>query len=198
MVDISELFMSFNLWVLSFKNLITFFVVSDNVFLGAIYILIFNIFISMLLFNKYLKILFFVPGTIVHEFWHFLFSLIFNGKPSSFSIIPKFEQNRIVLGSVSNRNITWYNAFLIGFAPLMSFVIVFYIYKDYLSYSQPLLFVSLSFFMSIILRNAIPSTTDVKLAFKYSLPVLVLLAIGYLLINYDKISILNDFISKIK
>lgn len=66
--------------------------------------------------------LFFVaafPATLVHELAHLLIGLLTNGQPSGLRLWPRKSERGYVLGSVTCRNIRWYNGLLIGLAPLL-------------------------------------------------------------------------------
>jgi hypothetical protein len=43
---------------------------------------------------------------------------LLNGQPVHFTVFPRREGRGFVLGSVTLRNLRWYNAFFIGMAPL--------------------------------------------------------------------------------
>ena len=116
-------------------------------------------------------------GTVLHEASHYLVSLILNGKPKLPNLIPKryvFYEKGVkysywLLGYVENRNINSFNAFFIGFAPvLVLFPLAFYVYLNFFnwfeySYKNLFLFYLVLF---VILYNALPSKTDIKVAFK--------------------------------
>ncbi|NWJ41873.1 MAG: hypothetical protein HXX12_12995 [Geothrix sp.] len=60
-----------------------------------------------------------LPGTLCHEFCHWILGHLLGGRPLSFTILPKREGRGWVLGSVALGNLRWYNAFFIGLAPLL-------------------------------------------------------------------------------
>jgi hypothetical protein len=60
-----------------------------------------------------------LPGTLCHEFCHWLVGLLLNGRPVHFTVFPKRQGRGFVLGSVTLSNLRWYNAFFIGLAPLL-------------------------------------------------------------------------------
>lgn len=60
------------------------------------------------------------PGTITHEFLHYVVALVTFGQPSKFTVIPVFEQDRVILGSVECDNLTWFNRLPIAVAPLLA------------------------------------------------------------------------------
>jgi len=63
--------------------------------------------------------LFYLTGTILHELAHYCAGLITNARPVSFSLMPRRAgPGRWILGSVSFANIRWYNAGIVGLAPL--------------------------------------------------------------------------------
>lgn len=108
-----------------------------------------------------------VPGTILHETMHFLVGLIMNAQPCNFSILPKRSmEGGYVMGSVGFRNITFYNAFPSAMAPLLLLPLGYYVNE----YVLPLLpatllnYVLYVLLQTIIIENAVPSSTDVRVA----------------------------------
>jgi hypothetical protein len=63
-----------------------------------------------------------LPGTFCHELCHWMVGKLLNGRPVHFTIVPKRAGRGLVLGSVALSNLRWYNAFFIGFAPLLLLV----------------------------------------------------------------------------
>jgi hypothetical protein len=119
---------------------------------------------SIPLFGIVLNIL----GTFLHELTHFVFALMLNGKPDSFSLFPKRDGNYWTLGSVEISNATWYNKMPIGLAPLSLFIFAYYLNHLYVYYVPSRdTFTDLGFiFMLVILvENAIPSRQDLRVAF---------------------------------
>jgi len=62
-----------------------------------------------------------LPGTCAHELCHLLAGLVLNGEPAGFNLLPRRGRDGRgwELGSVGFANLTWYNAFFIGMAPLL-------------------------------------------------------------------------------
>lgn len=62
-----------------------------------------------------------LPGTLAHELCHLLFGLLLNGEPAGFHLLPRRGRDGQgwEMGSVGFANLTWYNAFFIGMAPLL-------------------------------------------------------------------------------
>jgi hypothetical protein len=60
-----------------------------------------------------------LAGTVAHEVMHFLVAAFTNARPISFSVLPRRSGNAWILGTVGCANIRWYNAVLVGFAPLL-------------------------------------------------------------------------------
>lgn len=60
-----------------------------------------------------------LPGTLAHEGCHFLVGLALGGRPAGFSVWPRREEGRWILGSVPFRNLRWHNVCFIALAPLL-------------------------------------------------------------------------------
>jgi len=150
----------------------------DNTFL----ILIITTTILLYVFSLFKgKVLWFalitLPATFFHELTHFIISLITGGMPRGFSVIPrKGENGGYVLGSVSSYNITWYNGFLVGLAPLLLLPIAYLGLKLLMVEEQSIVMLSVySYLIANLIEGSIPSTTDFKLAFTASYPILIAL-----------------------
>lgn len=59
------------------------------------------------------------PGTLAHEFLHYLAGLLTGARPVSLTIIPRKEANGTwVLGEVAFARLRWWNSVPVGLAPL--------------------------------------------------------------------------------
>lgn len=127
-----------------------------------------------------------VLGTFLHELTHYLFALTFNGRPSSFSLIPKRNGNYWTLGSVEIANPTWYNKMPIGLAPLSLFVFAYYlnhIYQYYVVSRDIFTDLGFIFALVVLVENAIPSRQDIKVAFSSYIGNFFFLFLGAIFIN---------------
>jgi len=174
--------------------------VTDNHFHLILLILIIHRIITYPYQNKYISSLFNLFGTFLHEMAHLLISLLLNGKPVSFSILPYKEEDKIsfskklmnwiklkffgiktvysqdlILGGVGHSNLRWYNSFLIGLAPLLLIPFAYYLniyLADTLEPTYLNQFLTLFFIITIVV-NAIPSKSDIDIAFSYKIASLV-------------------------
>jgi len=131
----------------------------------------------------WLKSIFLLPGTFLHELMHLVFAMLLGAKVHSFSIFPKLRQSGgeryIELGSVGFSSRIRVLDFLIAFAPLflwfmlwvilMRFNIVIGTFPHFSLNSSALFsfehwWVWLVAFQLIV--GGIPSSVDVKLAIK--------------------------------
>jgi hypothetical protein len=66
-----------------------------------------------------------LPGTIAHEGLHWIVAFFTNGQPKGITVWPKRSPDGgWVLGAVGVANSRWYNAFLIGIAPILGIGII--------------------------------------------------------------------------
>jgi len=117
-----------------------------------------------------------LPGTILHELSHLIMSFITNGQPTNINIFPRKkiveDKTYYLLGSVDSSNVTWYNAWLIGLAPLFLFFIAYQTYlSDYDWYFKALV-------ITLLIESGMPSTTDITVAIKYSYAILLSLLLS--------------------
>ena len=64
-------------------------------------------------------------GVFVHEVLHLLVGLVTMARPTSFSLIPRSEGGRLILGSVGFVGLNWLNAWITAAAPLLALPIIF-------------------------------------------------------------------------
>lgn len=108
-----------------------------------------------------------IPGTFLHEFMHLIVGAAFNAQPVNFTIIPKKnDDGSYTMGSVSFRNITFYNAVPASLAPLLLLPLSFYLNRFWLPTLDPTMlnYIMYIFMQTIIIENAIPSRTDFRVA----------------------------------
>ena len=130
----------------------------------------------------------FLPGTLIHEGAHWIAASLTNGQPASFSIWPRrLENGNWRLGTVAIKNLTWYNGFFIGLAPLVSFAFLLLLAPHYSTwnFSQRDLWYWIC--TSPVLLLCLPSWQDLTVVAKSLLPVILLViaagAIYWLLVQ---------------
>jgi len=125
--------------------------------------------------NIYLSALVNIPGTFLHEMSHFLVGLFLNAYPTRFDLFPKKRDGFYVMGSVGFRNIQFYNAVPASLAPLLLLIVGYYFNNWFFSNVKInyLNYISYVLLQTIIIENAVPSSTDFKVAFSYPLSVLL-------------------------
>lgn len=125
-------------------------------------------------------------GVLVHELLHLTVGLITFARPTSFSVIPKREGKKIVLGSVGFANLNWMNAWLTALAPLL--VIPFLLVGAEWRISQigahvqwwdALVWLG----ATVLLQNCLPSGADWRLAL-ISWPILCVLASAFVVYGW--------------
>lgn len=151
-----------------------------------------GIFLFIFIFRK-LESKFFIftivtlPATIFHELTHFIISLLTGGMPRGFSIIPKKNgDGSYTMGSVTSYNVTWWNGFLIGLAPLLLIPLSYFYFKYYIIEITDYKILSIHLFiLASMLEGSIPSSVDLKLSLQKSYIVLwgVLIILGFIFLN---------------
>lgn len=154
-------------------------------------LLLIHLFTNILRKYILLQILFNLPGTFFHEMAHFLVGILLMGKPINFSLIPKFENKQISLGSVSFSNLNFINTLPIALAP---YLLLFFSVVLFISFSNILIntisinyWVFLySFIIYSTLISSIPSSQDWRVAFSNKVGLIFYLVLFYFIIfNFD-------------
>lgn len=89
---------------------------------GQLYALAVIVILALLLLTRRLGTVYFVttfPVTLAHELMHLLLGFVTYGQPCGYRVWPRRSANGYVLGSVSCRNVRWYNGLFIGLAPVL-------------------------------------------------------------------------------
>ena len=146
----------------------------------SILVVIITLYIFKRINNFYLISLLTLPGTFMHEMMHLIASFISFGKPVSFTIIPKKKGAGLTLGSVSSANIRWYNAIIISLAPLLLFVIAYYLLIYIQNLDDKIYFYLGLYMVANLIFAGMPSSTDWKLAFKKSWILLLIIIVSIL------------------
>lgn len=131
--------------------------------------------IKALLPHPLLRALFVLPGTLVHELLHGVVGALTNAKPVSFSLLPrKAAGGQWVLGSVGFTNLRWYNAALVGLAPLLAPLIALFFAPTYGSWSVSKMDFAYWAITGPIFAMCVPSRVDLQLATRSWFPVCVI------------------------
>lgn len=169
--------------------------------LFLLYLLSYNV---SILLSRFLPIhllaLLFLPGTLLHEIAHWLAAVLLFVSVGNISLIPKLEKGGLKLGSVSIEKTDPARRFLIGSAPVflgVSIIIVgiyFALNNDLLNnyWSIPIL----SYIIFVIGNTMFSSKKDMEGALKFSLVILLLGSISYLLGLRIQITMIIDFLSQ--
>lgn len=136
---------------------------------------LFGLLIKAVLAHPLLRALFVLPGTFVHELLHWAVGALTNAKPVSFSLLPRRTSGgQWVLGSVGFTNIRWYNAAVVGFAPLLAPLIALFFAPLYGDWSVSKADFSYWAIAGPIFAMCLPSGVDVRLAARSWFPLCVI------------------------
>jgi len=136
--------------------------------------------------NFYLYALINLPGTFLHELSHWLASFFLGGRPAGIGIWPRRTVHEdgsesYELGSVTSYNVRWYNGLFIGLAPLSLAVAAWWIFQEWGAGARDWKELAVSAVIcGLLLEASIPSTQDLKVAFKSSWAALIILGLLYL------------------
>ena len=116
-----------------------------------------------------------LPATFAHELSHWIAAFLINAQPTKLSIIPQRNGRTYVLGHVLCRNISWYNAWLVGFSPLSLLSAAYFMAVWRTPFSFSALDVGLFYLTAQLLMGSIPSGQDVKIVFQHSMVLIIIL-----------------------
>jgi len=109
-----------------------------------------------------------LPGTLCHETCHWGMGLLLRGQPLRFTVLPRREGHGFVLGSVSFRNLRWFNAFFIGLAPLLLLPLAYGLFLWRLGANPEFKWPEAAalYLLANLLFGALPSWQDLRIAAK--------------------------------
>jgi hypothetical protein len=123
------------------------------------------------------------PGTVVHEFMHWLVGLVTLGNPVSFDVFPKPPTAEgQLLGSVEFSNVGWWNALPIGIAPILALPIAIGIAsRMHFEFTWTGCFIA--WILASVIGQCWPSGADWRIVFKYKTGLLFYGGLVYLAIR---------------
>lgn len=121
-----------------------------------------------------------LPGTVGHELCHWGAGKLLNGQPIGFTVIPRREGRGLVLGSVRCAHIRWYNAFFVGFAPLVLLPLALFLLRWRLSVRPSMGWQEglVVYVLANLVFGAIPSWQDLRVASRSSIGWVLLAGVG--------------------
>lgn len=108
-----------------------------------------------------------LPGTICHETAHWLIGFVTAGRPTQLVLLPERNGGGYVLGSVRCANMRWYNAALIGLAPLLLLPAAIWLMTWRMAVADhPLTLANLlwAYLIACLLDGCVPSSQDMRMA----------------------------------
>jgi hypothetical protein len=107
-----------------------------------------------------------LPGTLCHEFCHWMVGKLLNGRPVHFTVFPRRVGRGFVLGAVALSNLRWYNTFFIGLAPLLLLAVAYGVFlwrmgaRPVLGWAEA----GVMYVLANLLFGAVPSWQDLRIA----------------------------------
>ncbi|HLL60961.1 MAG TPA: hypothetical protein VK338_04545 [Candidatus Nitrosocosmicus sp.] len=128
----------------------------------------------------------YLPGTIIHELSHYFAALFLFLKVKDITVWPQFQGNHIKLGSVQYIKADFFRGFLVGVAPLIIGIIIFYLvfYFKLFPSTNFLLNILLSYLLFIISLTMFSSKQDMIDAV-YILPLLFIIGLIIYIFQID-------------
>lgn len=128
----------------------------------------------------------YLPGTIIHELSHYIAALFLHLRIKDISIFPEFEGNYIKLGSVRYIKADFFRGFLVGIAPLIVGIIIFYIifFFNLFPLQNFILNIPFAYLLFIIAITMFSSKQDMIDAI-YLIPIIIIFGIIIYIFNID-------------
>lgn len=109
-----------------------------------------------------------LPGVFLHEVMHLIVGIVFCASPASFSVIPRRDGDRYLLGSVTFRSANLINSVFVGMAPILLLPVAGWIFfhwavpawlqADYLQW------VFIGYLTASITQSSVPSAQDFRMS----------------------------------
>jgi hypothetical protein len=148
---------------------------------GQLYTLAVMVMLGLLLLTRRLGVIYFVttfPVTLAHELMHLLLGFLTYGQPCRFRVWPRRSAGGYVLGSVTCRNVRWYNGLFIGFAPmlLLPFALTLLIWRLHAQPDMNPVEATWVYAVACLTYASLPSWQDIRVALASSWLLIVVLA----------------------
>jgi hypothetical protein len=130
--------------------------------------------------------LFFLPGTILHEFSHFFMAIILFLPVHKIQIFPEFEKNYIKLGKVLYEKKDVIRGVIVGLAPLFGALLLFWVLSVFHLFPQQniLLTIVLGYIIFAVSSSMFSSQQDL-IDLVYFIPFVILLGIIIYIFNIN-------------
>jgi hypothetical protein len=122
----------------------------------------------------------FLP-TLAHECSHYLMGRLCRARLQGFTLLPRSDNGKLVLGSVSFHNLNPLTAPLVALSPLLLLGAAYFLFCYWTTLFRASVSSTIGLYamMYLLVYGAIPSTTDLKVAFNWK-SVLLYGSVGYL------------------
>ena len=155
---------------------------------GQLYALAVVVILTLLLVTRRLGVIYFVttfPVTLAHELMHLLLGFLSYGQPCGFRVWPRRAANGYVLGSVSCRNVRWYNGLFIGLAPilLLPCALALLIWRLHAASEVDATEAVWAYAVACLMTASLPSWQDLRVALASSWLLIAAIAITALLVT---------------
>ncbi|MBF0419473.1 MAG: hypothetical protein HQL78_04840 [Magnetococcales bacterium] len=108
-------------------------------------------------------------GVVLHEVAHFIVAWLLGGRPTRFSVWPQRTVDGFLFGHVVCARMNTFNALPIGLAPLMLLPVAWMLDRQFFVHFPRTTgsYIIYLFLLVIIIENALPSTADWRVVWKY-------------------------------
>lgn len=136
--------------------------------------------------------LIYLPGTIIHEFSHFVTVIILFMKVREFTIIPQFQDNYIKLGSVIYEKKDPFRSIIVGLAPFFIILTCFWAAAILITFpTYNIVFDALLLYMVFVVSSSMFSSEKDLQDLVYLIPLLILI-VGVIYVFDININILLE------
>lgn len=132
----------------------------------------------------------FLPGTILHELSHFFMAMILFLRVRDMKVLPEWHGNYIKLGSVSYEKKDFIRSILVGIAPIVLGVIMFWWLTNFPIFSSttPLWIKVMGVYVIFVVSTTMFSSKQDLVDIVYMIPVIIIAGI---IVYFGKIDIIN-------
>lgn len=137
--------------------------------------------------------IFFLPGTILHELAHFVMAIMLMLRVREVSVLPEFEKDYIKLGKVIYEKKDIVRGILVGIAPIVAGLAVFWIFSVWKLFPTPNIFLTvfLGYFIFVVSTTMFSSKQDL-VDLIYIIPLGIIIAGILYILNINPARLLND------
>jgi hypothetical protein len=143
--------------------------------------------------NSVIAFIFF-PGTVLHEFAHFIVAVVLLLKVRKVSLFPEWQHHYIKLGSVTYEKADFIRGILVGIAPIFAGIAFFWMIAFFQVFSTNNIGINILMgYIIFTISSTMFSSKQDLVDLVYVLPLLIIIALAIFIFKIDVVGLLSPY-----